>query len=79
MITLKFALAYDIEYEATCSHDYGYLEVNDGTNWVTVTPTPGYDYDTRWCGQNSPINWTIFLLTYQARRGEIIVFKYNFF
>ena len=57
-ITLRFAMAHDIEYQATCSYDYGYVQVYDGASWVTVIPTPGYDYGARWCTENSPLVWT---------------------
>jgi hypothetical protein len=61
-VTLSFALVRDIEYFTNCTRDYGIVQVYNGTTWVTVTPAPPYDANSRWCGDigDPPVSatWT---------------------
>ena len=50
-------MAYDMEPSDICEYDIGYLEVFNGSVWVVVVPTPGYDYLSTWCGNANWPNW----------------------
>jgi hypothetical protein len=79
-ITLKFAMAYDIESSSTCGYDYAYVQVNNGSSWVTVTPAPGYDYGTKWCGEHSTLSWTNYSVdvSSQARGNSSFRVRFHF-
>ncbi|MCP4600637.1 MAG: formylglycine-generating enzyme family protein [Proteobacteria bacterium] len=76
-IYLNFSLIRDINTDSgsSCNRDRGDVQVStNGTSWSTVTPTPGYDYGSRWCGDmNTWTDYTVNVSTQARGQSEFQV------
>jgi hypothetical protein len=65
-VKVYFYMWFDIEPNATCANDWADMQAssNNGTAWTTVTTTPGYTANNRWCGElgDPPANptWNLY-------------------